>query len=319
MAKIRSFPRGFDTAQSVAAFLSLKAENTRRRYQGIWNHWISSVASAERATHLQASAYLNKCLQAPSQSGRSRGVSSRCAAATVHNRALVLYSIYEALICDGLDIPNPFQRLRRQLGKSKTGDRRPHELIPQEAVERMLSIVDCTKEGVRDRALMCILFGGALRRSEALGVRVQDVCESENGTMYLHLQHTKAGAFARAVVPPWARDSIVALVEQRVREGAGAEDPLLVTYFSNLPSSGMSASSLYRTFKGICARAGLSGVYTPHCARATAITQLLNQGFSHRDIKEFSRHSSIQMVEAYDKRRTAIDDSIAKKLSFSTK
>jgi integrase len=81
----------------------------------------------------------------------------------------------------------------------------------------------------------------------------------------------------------------------------------------------MSESTLYRRFKEICVRVGLEGDFTPHCARATAITQLLNQGFSHRDIKEFSRHSSIQMVEQYDKRRTSIDDSIAKKLSFSTK
>ncbi len=55
---------------------------------------------------------------------------------------------------------------------------------------------------------------------------------------------------------------------------------------------------------------------SPHSARATAITKLLDSGFSHRDVQEFSRHASVQMVEIYDKRRLQVDESPAKKLEF---
>jgi integrase len=55
---------------------------------------------------------------------------------------------------------------------------------------------------------------------------------------------------------------------------------------------------------------------TPHSARATAITRLLEQGFSHREVQEFSRHSSVLMVEKYDKRRFSLDESPGKKIFY---
>ena len=63
-------------------------------------------------------------------------------------------------------------------------------------------------------------------------------------------------------------------------------------------------------------RAGAGNFVSPHSARATAITKLLSDGFSHREVQEFSRHASIQMVEVYDKRRISIDDNPASDLDY---
>jgi integrase len=65
--------------------------------------------------------------------------------------------------------------------------------------------------------------------------------------------------------------------------------------------------------------AGAGRYATPHSARATAITKLLADGIPHREVQEFSRHSSIQMVEWYDKRRFSVEQSPAKELSYEPK
>jgi hypothetical protein len=48
----------------------------------------------------------------------------------------------------------------------------------------------------------------------------------------------------------------------------------------------------------------------------TAISKLLSDGISHREVQEFSRHSSVQMVELYDKRRIGVEDNPGKKLEY---
>jgi integrase len=73
---------------------------------------------------------------------------------------------------------------------------------------------------------------------------------------------------------------------------------------------------LYRLFKHYCEKAGATQFLTPHSARATAITKLLADGIPHREVQEFSRHSSIQMVELYDKRRLTVEENPGKELDY---
>ena len=78
----------------------------------------------------------------------------------------------------------------------------------------------------------------------------------------------------------------------------------------------MGEKYVYRLFKEYLARFKLNPDYSPHCARVTAITQLLKQGMNHREVQELSRHASVAMVERYDRRRFEIEESPSKKLSY---
>ena len=112
----------------------------------------------------------------------------------------------------------------------------------------------------------------------------------------------------------------MSLIESRKREGAYPGDYVFVSYRgpagriqTDLP---LSCSGLYKLFKGYCMRAGAGRFATPHSARATAITKLLSDGLNHREVQEFSRHASVQMVEVYDKRRLGVDQNPAKTLKY---
>jgi site-specific recombinase XerD len=81
-------------------------------------------------------------------------------------------------------------------------------------------------------------------------------------------------------------------------------------------SEAMGEKYVYRLFKEYLKRFKLNPDYSPHCARVTAITQLLKQGMNHREVQELSRHASVAMVERYDRRRYEIEESPSKKLSY---
>ena len=168
--------------------------------------------------------------------------------------------------------------------------------------------------------ILAVLFGGGLRRSEAIAIRLADVRRTNAGTMFVRLRATKAGKDADQALPAWAAKHIDTLVSIRKRDGAEDGDHLFVSYrgrggktATNHP---LSDSGLYKLFKSYCVRAGAGSFASPHSARATAITKLLDSGVSHREVQEFSRHASVQMVEVYDKRRIGVDENPAKDLDY---
>ena len=167
------------------------------------------------------------------------------------------------------------------------------------------------EKGRRDYALLALLFGGGLRRSEALYITIADVKKTKSGTFFVELRATKAKKDASQAIPDWTGLALEAVIADRKKHGASSGDPLFIGYRGRagvLPSSDpLSETGLYLLFKGYSYRAGAGAFVSPHSARATAITKLLDEGITHRDVKEFSRHSSVQMVEVYDKRRTGID------------
>jgi integrase len=109
----------------------------------------------------------------------------------------------------------------------------------------------------------------------------------------------------------------------RKKHGAKETDYLFVGYTGRAGSTParvpISPAGLYQLFRHYAQLAGVPAHVTPHSARATAITKLLADGIAHRKVQEFSRHSSIQMVEVYDKRRVSVDENPAGQLEFSNR
>jgi integrase len=194
-------------------------------------------------------------------------------------------------------------------------------MLPFEKVKSVIaSADDKTIKGLQDKAILACLFGGALRRSEIVNLRMDDVKRSSKGTLFLYLRSTKAGKDASQALPAWAAEIVQTQLKERRKRGAQPIDPLFSSFRGKAgliaTDFGISSSGVYKLFKLYCRRAGIGDFFTPHSARATSITKLLSEGIPHRQVQEFSRHSSVQMVELYDKRRIGVDDNVAKDLDF---
>lgn len=253
---------------------------------------------------------------------RKIGIEALQSNATIYKKVAALRRIYRMLITSALYTDtNPFDSDKVQSPPKDSGRKRPTEMIPFDRVISLIDLADdSTPRGMQDRAILACLFGGALRRSEVTTLRVDDVRHTNAGTVFLYLRATKAGKDARQALPEWAAKNVLAFLHWRVSNKAEPGDALFCSFRGKggmVPTaSALSNSGVYKLFKLYCRKAGFPNTFSPHSARATAITRLLASGIPHREVQEFSRHSSIQMVELYDKRRLEIDQSAAKKLRY---
>lgn len=329
----------------LAGFLDSKSENTKRTYLGIVKEWCSFLKvqpgteegklALLSANDLHALAYRNWLKKRIGQRSRfessatevlpalenqksvNDGTQSTLANATIAKKFAALRRIYRYLISSNLGIKeNPFDSDKVSTPSFRSGMKRPTEMMDIEEVKKLFELPDLhTPSGVRDLAILSLLFGAGLRRSEIVKLKMADIKKSAKGNIYLRLRATKAKMDADQALPSWTSENLVKYLEIRTANGAMSGDPVFINYAKN-KVSGLSDSGLYRIFKGYCLKINSSLHLTPHSARATAITRLLDKGFSHREVKEFSRHSSVQMVEVYDKRRITVDENPGLKLDY---
>ena len=327
----------------ASAWLSQLATTTQRTYLSIIREYcafLGAPAGTRRAAEmvtaartLHAEAYVLFLKQQKGEvprevrisprRGSIRGLNPRQSNATIAKKIMALRKCYEVLIAAELyHGPNPFSRHALPVPDPRGGRKRDTQMIPFDKVAKILSSVEDGPRAVRDRAVLSVLFGGGLRRSEVAKLMVGDIGISERGTTFLRLRDTKDGQDHLQALPEWAADAVLALRDEREAAGATIVDPLFVRWTGRgglIPTEEpLGETAVYHLFKRACAACGLGPQYTPHSARATAITKLLDDGMPHREVQEFSRHSSIQMVEWYDKRRFGVDKSPAKGLSFGT-
>jgi len=337
----------------ISAFLSMRSPNTQETYLGIvkeWCQFLGGTPGTERAAKLitnasdiQAIAYRQWLQNRPGEAPRMKkaasasrevvivrhsskakkdGLENTLSNATIAKKFAALRRIYRMLIGANLGVDqNPFDSDKVPAPPKDAGRKRPTEMLDFKLVKKVVDSPGTkTPKAVRDRAILAILFGGGLRRSEVVNLRIGDVRKTSSGTLFLYLRSTKAKKDAQQALPTWAAQAVQDWAKVRRSQKASDGDYLFISYTGqagNTPiEKPVSASGIYKLFTYYCRLSGAGKFITPHSARATAITKLLADGIPHRKVQEFSRHSSIQMVEAYDKRRIGIDESPAKDLDY---
>lgn len=310
-----------DVHQAIMRWLQLKPENTRRQYLNTAKAWSLHLgvpldderagARWVKARHPDALDYCNALAARKAQDERFKNIS----ASTVRQRCVVLKSIYDELIAQGLAEANPFVRVISELKDQDRGHRRPHKRVPSELVAKLLNWEPRTEKEEQQLTIMALFFGAALRRGEVINIRIEDVEVTSAGTTVLKIPQTKAQRTQKVSLPDWTAKHVNEWIAKRLARGAAHRDRLLVRYDAKGRARPFTDSTIYRLFKRICRESGI-GDWTPHCARVTAITQLLDLGFDHRSVQELSRHASVSMVERYDRKRLDADNSPSKKLQY---
>lgn len=286
------------------------------------------------ATAITARAYRAHLEGIPGQRSRDGDTerSEKSAPATVRKKMAVLRSIYRDLQEEGLISHNPFLA---RLIPSVDYQKRPTEMLPFSKVWEIITAPGSPKHlsnhrypancdrVIRDRAMLAMLFAGALRRSEVTKIRVGGVRRTEEGTTYLLLRDTKRHGDTTQVIADWASEFVWAWYDRRKAERASDNDFFICPLWrhgTTHRAGEVDGTSVYMWLKEYLALAGLDpNKYSPHSARTTAVTRLLDQGTPYNLVKDYSRHSTVLMVEKYDKRRTEIDDCAGSTLVFPRK
>jgi integrase/recombinase XerD len=166
-------------------------------------------------------------------------------------------------------------------------------------VERLLQSAGSPNmpTGLRDRALLEMLYATGARISEAVGMDLDDI-DRDEGTVLLR---GKGGKERLVPVGRYAKESLDAylvrarpvLVQggRRLRRGTPA-------VFLNARGGRLSRQSAWAVLRVAAERSGLSSV-SPHTLRHSFATHLLDGGADVRVVQELLGHASVTTTQVY--------------------
>lgn len=223
-------------------------------------------------------------------------------AATIRRVLATLSSYFRFLVADGVVSRSPVAAVRRP--KEATGS--PRRALSVVEVQQILDAIDhSTLIGLRDRALVLLLAVQALRVSEALSLRVEDLDE-ELGHRVATI-HGKGGKVVRVplAAPTW--DAI-----RTWKEEAGIERGPLVLGVQKggrvLFGRPWTRSSAHRRVRHLADKAGLDRAVHPHLFRHTAATTALASGVPLHQVQDLMRHASPSTTRRYDSHRLSLNN-----------
>jgi site-specific recombinase XerD len=175
-----------------------------------------------------------------------------------------------------------------------TGRKRPVEILTDAEVRQLLA--QCSRRaptGVRDRALIVIMYRAGLRVEEALALRPADV-DADHGTVrVLHGKGDKARTVgiddgALAVIDVW--------LAERKRLGINGGRSKL---FCTLKGTPLSPEQVRQMVKRRADHAGIEKRVHPHGLRHTYAAQLADEGAPVNVIQQALGHSTLSTTSIY--------------------
>jgi len=170
----------------------------------------------------------------------------------------------------------------------------PRPITPDEATNMVETVVESASEdwtGLRDAAVLLLMYGAGLRIAEALSLKASDLPLGET------LVVTGKGSKQR-VVPllPMVRDAVASYA--KVCPWPLDSDAALFRGVKGGPlSQGMVQKAMARARRAL----GLPDTATPHALRHSFATHLLGSGADLRSLQELLGHASLGSTQIYTK------------------
>lgn len=214
--------------------------------------------------------------------GKSPSTVSRCAAS--------LKRFYAYLMEKGITKNNPAAGIALE----KHGRKLPSILTNHE-VDTFLSQPDQTDpKGIRDKAMLELLYASGIRVSELIGLNLEDV--------NLSVGFLVCRSADKERVIPLYKVAVKSIQEylQNVRPILTADNGENAL-FVNVNGSRMSRQGFWKIVKSYQTKAGIKKEITPHTLRHSFAAHLLENGADIRDIQEMLGHADISTTQIYTK------------------
>lgn len=207
-------------------------------------------------------------------------------AASSAARALVaVRGLHKFAVREGLVALDPAREV-----KPPAAPRRLPKALPVDDVLRLLE----TPAGLRDRALLEVLYSTGARISEAVGLDLDDIDAAERTV----LLDGKGGKQRLVPIGRPALDALDAYLV-RARPGLAAGGRGSPAVFLNVRGGRLSRQSAWQTLKVAAERAGLAASVSPHTLRHSFATHLLEGGADVRVVQELLGHASVTTTQIY--------------------
>ncbi|MEK7475184.1 MAG: site-specific tyrosine recombinase XerD [Candidatus Coatesbacteria bacterium] len=189
-----------------------------------------------------------------------------------------------------LTFPKPGRQLPNVLTRTEVA-----RLLEQPKTESLL--------GLRDRAMVELLYASGLRVSELVGLKRADVNRTEGWVRVI-------GKGSKERLVPVGKEALTWLERylERARPAFAAKRPDREEVFLNRRGGRLTRVRVWMIIRDCALSAGLAKRLYPHVLRHSFATHLLEGGASLRDVQEMLGHASLATTQVYthvDRRRLA--------------
>lgn len=208
---------------------------------------------------------------------------------TVARRLVTLRNFYKFLLAEGLLAEDPTARIRLP----KQGQKLPKYLNHQEIDQLTEAPALDSSTGLRDRAMLELIYASGLRVSEVCGLELADL-DLEQAIVRVH------GKGGRTRLVPVGRAAIADL-----REYLEVQRPALLKgrasrfLFVTARGGPLSRQGFWKALGGHRLRAGLAQKVNPHMLRHTFATHLVEGGADLRSVQTLLGHADIGTTQIY--------------------
>ena len=210
-------------------------------------------------------------------------------AATVNRKTASLRAFYNYLVSLSHISTNPTTNIK----SPKVAQKEP-EYLTIEEVDKLLSLPDKSTKGLRDLAILELLY--------ATGVRVSEIIEADINDVNLRMGFiTCTGEVGKARIIPIGRHAKKAMEEyifegrEKFIKSEGNEQALFVNYLGGR----MTRQGIWKLLKEYAKRAGIENKITPQILRNSFAVHMIQNGADLKTLQELMGHEDISATQVY--------------------
>ena len=209
-------------------------------------------------------------------------------AATVSRKIAALRSFFQYLSARGDISSDPSVNL-----KPPKVEKKDPVIMTVDEVDRLLSMPNTrTLKGMRDRAMLELLYATGIRVSELIDLKMGDL-DLARGCIVCRM----TGRQRWIPFGDVARQSVIIYIDyarESLLKGAPSE-----YLFTNCSGGSMSRQGFWKVLKGYAHAAGIESDITPHTLRHSFAAHMLENGADLKSVQEMLGHSDISTTSMY--------------------
>jgi site-specific recombinase XerD len=269
----------------LAVLNSLTSPGSRRVYQYAINQFITWYCSEPRLAFnrivvVRYRMYLE---------------SRRLAANTINQQLAAVRRLAHEAADAGLLSPDLAAGISRVRGVKQLGQRSGNWLSLEQSSQVLSRARGDHMRKKRDYAMLALLFGCGLRRSELVGLEMSDVQQRQEHWAIVDLIG-KGGHIRTVPIPAWAKRAL-----DEWTAAAGIKEGKIfrrVSRTGKVWGKAISQNVVWYVVKGCCEKAGLERI-APHDLRRTCAKLCHSSGGEIEQIQFLLGHASVQTTERY--------------------
>ena len=221
--------------------------------------------------------------------------SRHLAANTINQQLAAVRRLAHEAADAGLLSPELAAGISRVKGVKQLGFRSGNWLSAEQSSEVLKHAGGDTMRAKRDYAMLAMLFGCGFRRSELVGVELDDIQMRQGHWAVVDLIG-KGGHIRTVPIPNWVK----AALDQWTRAAEVCEGKIFraVARQGKVWGSGLSQNVVWYVVRTCCERAGLEHI-APHDLRRTCAKLCHDRGGELEQIQFLLGHASVQTTERY--------------------